>query len=94
MSYNKAVDFYAGNMDVRTGVTFTHNSSERILAYAKNRGVKYFVVDERYYGKFPVIKKWVTKNPPEELKLIYNVSRVNEPKVWIYVWKNFKGNLD
>lgn len=53
MSLNKAVDFYAGQYDMRMGASFSYDPLARNLAYARFRGVEYFVFTNRYVDFFP-----------------------------------------
>jgi 4-amino-4-deoxy-L-arabinose transferase-like glycosyltransferase len=83
MSYNKAVDFYAGNYDVRTGVSFTQDAFERQLAYARHRGARYVIISERYLGHFPILQQ-VINLPPPELKLLYTTASPFVPRAFIF----------
>jgi 4-amino-4-deoxy-L-arabinose transferase-like glycosyltransferase len=86
MSYNKAVDFYAGNYEVRFGVSFSKDASERVLAYARNRNVGYFVITERYLRRFPNLKTWVYDKPPSALELIHEVLGPDGVRAWVFTW--------
>jgi len=83
MSYNKAVDFYAGNYDVRTGVSFTQDPFDRQLAYARHRGARYVIISERYVGHFSVLQQ-VLNLPPPELKLLYTTTAPSVPRAFIF----------
>lgn len=56
MSRNHVVDFYAGNYDITQSITIPTNSFERVLAYAKHRGVRYLVLNERYVKDYPQLR--------------------------------------
>lgn len=83
MSYNKAVDFYAGNYNVRTGVSFSVDTLDRQLAYAGYRGARYIVLDERYAKHFPVWQQ-ILPVPPPELKLLYVTRNPAVPKAYVF----------
>ena len=83
MSYNKAVDFYAGNYDVRTGVSFTQDAFDRQLAYARHRGARYVIISERYVGHFPILRQ-VLNLPPPELKLLYAITTATVPRAFVF----------
>jgi 4-amino-4-deoxy-L-arabinose transferase-like glycosyltransferase len=83
MSYNKAVDFYAGNYDVRTGVSFTQDVFARQLAYARHRGARYVIISERYVGHFPMLQQVLNSLPPE-LKLLYTTVAPSVPRAFIF----------
>lgn len=53
MSRNHAVDFYAGSYDVRESVTIPDADVDRVLAYARYRGVTHIVLNERYQNEYP-----------------------------------------
>lgn len=53
MSRNHAADFYAGNYDVRESVTIPDADVDRVLAYARYRGVTHIVLNERYQNEYP-----------------------------------------
>jgi 4-amino-4-deoxy-L-arabinose transferase-like glycosyltransferase len=85
MSYNKAVDFYAGCYDIRKGASFSLDSFDRILDYARYRNVQYIVVSERDFGKFPNLKFLFHDDQiPEELELIYQNDRPSPSGVRIF----------
>jgi 4-amino-4-deoxy-L-arabinose transferase-like glycosyltransferase len=83
MSYNKAVDFYAGNYDVRTGVSFSLDALDRQLAYASHRGARYVVIDERYAKHFPVWQQMLD-SPPSTFKLLYTTRNHALPKAHVF----------
>ncbi len=72
MSLNKAVDFYAGQYDMRKGASFSYDDVSRNLAYARNRGVEYMVFSSRTLFWFPNLAPLLTEGgPPEGLRLVY-----------------------
>lgn len=83
VSYNKAVDFYAGNYDVRTGVSFSQDSFDRQLEYTRHRGARYVIISERYLNHFPILQQ-VLQTPPPELKLLYATTTPSVPRAFIY----------
>ncbi len=56
MSLNKAADFYAGQYNMKMGASFSYDSVERNMAYARFRGVEYVVFSSRYLEWFPNLK--------------------------------------
>jgi 4-amino-4-deoxy-L-arabinose transferase-like glycosyltransferase len=83
VSYNKAVDFYAGNYDVRTGVNFSKDALERQLAYARYRGARYLVLSERYADRFPALQPLLHAAPPD-LKLVFTTANGDVPRALIF----------
>ncbi|MDZ7361442.1 MAG: glycosyltransferase family 39 protein [candidate division KSB1 bacterium] len=83
MSYNKAVDFYAGNYDVRSGVSFSRDSLPRQIEYARHRQARYVVVSERYLKLFPVWQQ-ALEAPNSELKLLYKTGNTIAPKAYVF----------
>ncbi len=53
MSRGRTVDFYAGNYNIAETVTVPKNELSRVLEYARNRGVQYLVLNERYLAAYP-----------------------------------------
>jgi 4-amino-4-deoxy-L-arabinose transferase-like glycosyltransferase len=85
MSYNKAVDFYAGQFDIRKTATFSYDSLDRILDYAARRSVNYLVIDERYQDEFPNLSFLLQpESAPEELKPVYEKAGAAGLRVVIY----------
>lgn len=85
MSYNKAVDFYAGQFDIRKTATFSGDSIDRIVQYAAHRGVDYLVLDERYQDAFPkLVDLFHQKDVPGELTLVYEHVSASGLRVIIY----------
>jgi len=72
MSLNKAVDYYAGQYDMRIGASFSYDPLVRNLAYARHRQVEYLVFSSRYLDWFPNLRPLVEHGDPSpELELIY-----------------------
>lgn len=90
MSRNKAVDFYAGNYNVRQGVSYPLDPPERVLAYARHKEVDYFVVNERYIHRNPNIQSWLEQTPPG-LELVYSDTGPGEIRIRVYAWTDEKG---
>ncbi|MBN1894870.1 glycosyltransferase family 39 protein [bacterium] len=89
MSLNKAVDFYAGNDDIRNGFGYPNEDTRRILNYARNKNVQYFTVEERYFKQFPQqVQSWVSGSMPEELECVLHLPGPGSTDVWILTWKN------
>jgi len=84
MSYNKGIDFYAGGHDVRKAVSFPQDSLDRILAYADNRGVDFFVVEERFLDVFPNLHDWVDGSVPEGLQLLCEKASPGGLRAWVF----------
>lgn len=85
MSYNKAVNFYAGNHDIRSGATFSQNQWPRIAQYARHRGVTHVVWGERYAALFPNLA--LLNDPataPPELTAIYDETPAPGARTIIY----------
>lgn len=88
MSYNKAVDFYSGQFDIRRTATLSYDTVDRIVQYAAYRGVTHIVLDERYLSEFPELTTlFEKKNVPPELVPVYD--RVSDVglRVVIFVLK-------
>jgi 4-amino-4-deoxy-L-arabinose transferase-like glycosyltransferase len=87
MSRNHVVDFYAGNYDITQSITIPTNSFERVLAYAKHRGVKYLVLNERYLRDYPQLR-FLLENPAvaqaHNLQAIYQAAEPTGLKTIIY----------
>jgi len=76
MSLNKSVDFYAGQVDIRKGASFSYDSVERNVAYARLRGVEYMVFSSRYLGWFPNLRPLFDAEIPSPfLDRIYDRTR-------------------
>lgn len=72
MSRYQSVDIYAGNYDIHQSITIPDNAIDRVVAYARNRGVQFIVLNERYKRDNPKIA-FLYKNDtaPPGLKQIY-----------------------
>jgi 4-amino-4-deoxy-L-arabinose transferase-like glycosyltransferase len=85
MSRNHAVDFYAGNYHITQSVTIPQNSLDRVLAYARYRGVEYMVLNERYIRDYPKLKPLLGgKDVPGDLELVYDRKDPSGLKTVIY----------
>jgi 4-amino-4-deoxy-L-arabinose transferase-like glycosyltransferase len=85
MSRNHAVDYYAGNYNIRESITIPENGLDRVLSYARNRGANYLVVDERYRDEHPLLS-FLLDNPqaPAGLELVYENKQASGLKTMIY----------
>ena len=88
VSYNKAVDFYAGNFDVRSGVSWSKDPLEVILDYARYRGAGYFAASERYLNKYPNLAPLFSGTGPESLQLLHEVTGPAGYRARIFTWKD------
>jgi 4-amino-4-deoxy-L-arabinose transferase-like glycosyltransferase len=87
MSINKAVDYYAGNYDIRSGATIPDNSFARVMDYAKSRGVEYLVLTERYKDKSPQLAFLLeTDNCPQGLELVHEDSSIFMTRIFKIVY--------
>ncbi len=91
MSYNKGVDFYAGNTRVREAVSFPISEDSRVLAYARHKGVDYFVVEERYLAMFPNLVSWAQGAPPGSLVCVHTSGSKGGFRAWVFTWKDRHG---
>ncbi|PJF37839.1 MAG: hypothetical protein CUN55_20040, partial [Phototrophicales bacterium] len=68
----QSVDIYAGNYDIHQSFSIPDNAIDRVVAYARNRGVQFIVLNERYKRDNPKIA-FLYKNDtaPPGLKQIY-----------------------
>lgn len=72
MSRYQSVDIYAGNYDIHQSITIPDNAIERVVAYARNRGVQFIVLNERYKKDNPKITYLYESDiAPLGLKQIY-----------------------
>ncbi len=72
MSRYQTVDIYAGNYDIRESITIPDNELDRVVAYARNRGVNYLVLNERYKDDNPSMAYlYDVKEDPNGLECIY-----------------------
>jgi 4-amino-4-deoxy-L-arabinose transferase-like glycosyltransferase len=73
MSLNKAVDFYAGQFDMSQGASFSYDSIDRNVAYARTRNVDFLVCSSRYLGWFFNLKPlFEDRSPSAELERVYD----------------------
>jgi len=85
MSRNHTVDFYAENYNIAESVTIPQNDLNRVLSYAKYRGVDYIVLNERYKKDFPLIAHLLEeKDIPNDLKLVYTDQDKSKLRTVIY----------
>lgn len=85
MSLNKAVDFYAGQYDMRKGASFSYDDVPRNLAYARYRGVEYVVFSSRTLFWFPNLEPLLDADrPPEGLRLVYASDRPQGVRTVVY----------
>jgi len=85
MSLNKTVDYYAGQFDMRKGASFSYDSVERNLAYAKNRGVEYLVLSSRYLDWFSNLRPFIeSQNPSPEVSRVYDKTDPSGVRTVIY----------
>jgi 4-amino-4-deoxy-L-arabinose transferase-like glycosyltransferase len=85
MSLNKAVDYYAGQNDMRLGASFSYDDIGRNLAYARNRGVEYVVFSSRTLFWFPNLAPLIEKRDlPGGLRPVYESDRPAGIRTVIY----------
>ncbi len=74
MSLNKAVDFYAAQFDMKKGASYSYDSIERNVEYARHRGVEYLVFSSRYLFWFPNLNPLIEKKEiPSGVQLVYEM---------------------
>lgn len=84
MSYNKSVDFYAGQTDVRNTATFSFDPPDRVVQYARHRHVSHIVLSERYRPEFPNLEPlWQDEQRPG-LRRVYDEAGDDGMHVLIY----------
>lgn len=72
MSLNKGVDFYAGNVDIRSGASIPMDPLPRVIRYARNRKVDFLVLMERYRERYPQLVFLLESTAfPSSLELVY-----------------------
>lgn len=72
MSRYQTVDIYAGNYNIKESITIPDNSLDRVLAYARHRGVDFLVLNERYKEDTPGIAHlFESEATPEGLACVY-----------------------
>jgi hypothetical protein len=84
MTLNKAIDFYAGQYDVKLGASYSYDSIDRNIAYAKNRNCHYLVFSSRYLPWFENLQPLVGPSEPDGLNRIYDESDDNGIRTVIY----------
>jgi 4-amino-4-deoxy-L-arabinose transferase-like glycosyltransferase len=85
MDANKAVDYYAGQFDIRKGAAFSYDSPERNALYARHRGVEYMVFSSRYLSWYPNLLPLIEKRDlPAGLTLIYEDDRPAGVRTVVY----------
>jgi len=85
MAYNHAVSFYAGNYQIKESIEIPENKIDRLLRYARHRGVDYIVLDSRYRHHHPHIQHlYENKDVPDELELIYDDDMGNGIRTLVY----------
>ncbi|MCG8607636.1 hypothetical protein MJD09_21955, partial [bacterium] len=77
MSRYHTADIYAGNFEITQSITLPKSSLDRVLEYARHRGVRYLLLNERYIEWYPQMKFLLSgANGQSGLKLIYrNIDR-------------------
>jgi hypothetical protein len=85
MSYNKAIDFYAGVYDIRRTASFSNDSVDRVLQYADYKDVTHIVVDERYGERFPNLAALFDPGKaPKSLELVHTETGLSGQRVFVY----------
>jgi 4-amino-4-deoxy-L-arabinose transferase-like glycosyltransferase len=85
MDANKAVDYYAGQFDIRKGAAFSYDTPERNAVYARHRGVEYMVFSSRYLSWYPNLGPLVEKHDlPAGLTLVYEDDRPTGVRTVVY----------
>jgi len=84
MTLNKAIDFYAGQYNMKKGASFSYDSVEKNLAYARHRGCEYIVFTSRYLSWFENLKPLVADTDPPGLEKIYDSTDTRGIRAVIY----------
>jgi len=85
MSLNKAVDFYAGQYDMKLGASFSYDPIDRNVAYALHRQVDYLVMSERYLSWFPNLSPlFELEEPHPQLQRVYDKTNAAGPRTVVY----------
>jgi 4-amino-4-deoxy-L-arabinose transferase-like glycosyltransferase len=72
MSRYHTADIYAGNFEIAQSVTLPRSSLDRVLEYARYRGVRYLLLNERYIEWYPQMRFLLSgTNGQSDLNLIY-----------------------
>lgn len=72
MTLNKAIDYYAGQFDMKQGASFSYDPVEINLVYAQNRQCQYLVFSSRYLTWFKNLTPLVEDVDPAGLKRVYD----------------------
>ncbi len=95
MSFNKAVDYYAGGWDLRQGASFPINPEfDRIMQYARHKGVQFLVLSERYRERFPNLQFLIEqRGVPKYLEKVYESAFPAGLRTLIYKidWNEWSG---
>jgi hypothetical protein len=74
MSTSHAVDYYAGNLDIRNTVTVPQESVERVIDYARSRRAEYLVLSGRRRADYPLLAPLLEGTDiPHGLSLVYKI---------------------
>ncbi|MBN2104181.1 glycosyltransferase family 39 protein [bacterium] len=84
MTLNKAIDFYAGQYDMTQGASFSYDSIEKNLAYARHRNCEYLVFTSRYLPWFENLKPLISGSVPPGLERIYDKINAQGIRTVIY----------
>jgi len=86
MSVNKAIDFYAGNYNIRESVSLTRESLPRLIEYARHKKVDYIAVAERYQGEYAYLGfLFDDSRVPDSLRLVYE--NIEHPGTGIRIFR-------
>jgi len=85
LSINKAADFYAGQYNMKLGASFSYDSIDRIIAYARYRQCEYMVFSSRYLAWFANCEPLMSpEKMPAETKLVYDRTGPDGVRTVIY----------
>ncbi len=85
MSLNKAVDYYAGQFDMKKGASFSYDPVDRNLEYGRNREVEYVVLSSRYLEWFPNLRPLFHLGEKSDgLEMIYEDKMPNGIQTLVY----------
>ncbi len=88
MTLNKAIDFYAGQYRMTEGASFSYDSVDRNIVYAKTRHCDFLVFTSRYLSWFPNLRPLIAGPVPESLEKVYEKSDSYGITVVIYRLKD------
>jgi 4-amino-4-deoxy-L-arabinose transferase-like glycosyltransferase len=74
MTLNKAVDYYAGQYDMKQGASFSLDPVEKNITYARHRGCEYMVFSSRYLSWFVNLKPLVENTDLAGLDRVYDMT--------------------